>query len=128
LSDGLLAWRCFVLFGKRPWIKWILTALVSVDFGKWALTGGYVLLIDNETGVGALSNIALGTQLNMDYAYTQDQFTQFDDDQTHFVTDNDRFQTFVDIWAWLFFAINSMMTTSVIYKILYVGRMVSMYR
>jgi hypothetical protein len=79
------------------------------------------------TGVGALSNIELGTQLNMDYAIYHDALLR-NVDLTQFVTDIDIFQIFVDIWAWLFFAINSTMTTSVICKILYVNCLISMYR
>jgi hypothetical protein len=46
LTDGqLLAWRCFVLFGKRPWMKWTLTALIAVDFGKWVNPRACALLI-----------------------------------------------------------------------------------
>jgi uncharacterized protein YpuA (DUF1002 family) len=92
------------------------------------ISNAYVLLIDNETGVGALANIALGTQLNVDYDRAYDPITQYDDNITHLGTDNDRFQIFVDVWAFLFFVINSTMTTSVIYKILYVNRMMWMYR
>jgi hypothetical protein len=31
-SDGLLAWRCFVIFGKRRWVKWLLTTVLLLDF------------------------------------------------------------------------------------------------
>jgi hypothetical protein len=30
LSDGVLAWRCYVIFGKRLWLKWTLTIVVLV--------------------------------------------------------------------------------------------------
>jgi hypothetical protein len=28
LSDSVLAWRCYVIFGKRRWLKWTLTVVV----------------------------------------------------------------------------------------------------
>jgi hypothetical protein len=30
LSDSVLAWRCYVIFGKRRWLKWTLTIVVLV--------------------------------------------------------------------------------------------------
>jgi hypothetical protein len=34
LSDSVLAWRCYVFFGKRRWLKWTLTIVVLVVTGK----------------------------------------------------------------------------------------------
>jgi hypothetical protein len=28
LSDSVLAWRCYVIFGKRRWLKWTLTIVI----------------------------------------------------------------------------------------------------
>jgi hypothetical protein len=28
LSDSVLAWRCYVIFGKQRWLKWTLTVVV----------------------------------------------------------------------------------------------------
>jgi hypothetical protein len=62
--------------------------------------------------IGSLSNIALSTLLH----FLQDP---------HFIPDlesmNDNTNlaaTLVDVWAWLFFAVNTTMTMSIIYKIL----------
>jgi hypothetical protein len=33
LSDGVLAWRCYVIFGKRHWLKWTLTVVVLLLTG-----------------------------------------------------------------------------------------------
>jgi hypothetical protein len=37
LSDSVLAWRCYVIFGKRRWLKWTLTAVVFVVTGMYCL-------------------------------------------------------------------------------------------
>jgi hypothetical protein len=33
LSDGLLAWRAFVIFGRMTWMKWFLIVVISTNFG-----------------------------------------------------------------------------------------------
>jgi hypothetical protein len=62
--------------------------------------------------VGSLSNIALSTLLHV----YQDPYFLPDigsmDDNTNLAA------KLVDVWAWLFFAVNTSMTMSIIYKIL----------
>jgi hypothetical protein len=31
LSDGLLAWRCFVLWGRSRWLKYFLAFVILAD-------------------------------------------------------------------------------------------------
>jgi hypothetical protein len=63
--------------------------------------------------IGSLSNIALSTLLR----YDQDPDSV--DSGSNAIHDNDILaQKLVDVWAWLFFALNTSMTMSVIYKIL----------
>jgi hypothetical protein len=33
LSDGLLAWRAFVILGRLSWMKWVLIIVISTNFG-----------------------------------------------------------------------------------------------
>jgi hypothetical protein len=65
--------------------------------------------------IGSLSNIALSTLLR----HYQDPGTIRDIDS---LNDNTILaETLVDVWAWIFFALNTTMTMSIIYKILSVG-------
>jgi hypothetical protein len=33
LSDGILAWRCYVTFGRPPWLKWALSFAIFANTG-----------------------------------------------------------------------------------------------
>jgi hypothetical protein len=35
LSDSVLAWRCFVIFGKRRWLKWTLPTMILAVTGEY---------------------------------------------------------------------------------------------
>jgi hypothetical protein len=66
--------------------------------------------------IGSLSNIALGTVLDLEkkkyhpLALAQAEIT--------LASNSVLAQKLIDVWAWLFFAINTTMTVSIIYKIL----------
>jgi hypothetical protein len=70
--------------------------------------------------LGSLSNIALGAQLRLDDGLIQHYFylEQVKASLINSVTA----QKLIDVWAWIYFAMNTTMTVSIIYKILYVAR------
>jgi hypothetical protein len=64
--------------------------------------------------IGSLSNIALSTLLR----YYQDP-DSVNDSGFRTIDNNDILaEKLVNVWAWLFFALNTSMTMSIIYKIL----------
>jgi hypothetical protein len=74
-------------------------------------------------GMGSLSNIALSADLKITEAktaYVLEKTLISANDQAILVG-----QTLIDVWAWLFFAMNTTMTTTIIYKIWYVGHYIS---
>jgi hypothetical protein len=66
------------------------------------------------SGLGSLSNIAYGFQIRWD-----EDLDMPDMGSKANLSDN-LAQELSDVWAWLFFALNTTMTTSIIYKVLYV--------
>jgi hypothetical protein len=76
----------------------------------------YTLLNRTQlAGLGSLSNIALvrsdaGDLVSLSQQLIQDELLS---------------QKLVTVWAWLFFALNTTMTISIVYKILCVARLVS---
>jgi hypothetical protein len=100
-------------------MKWLLTVLIVLDFGE-QLNRSNVHSADSEmAGVGSLSTIALRSELhafdswNWD-VYSQDWEREWDKAQQSAVL----CQKFILVWAWIFFALNTTMTMSIIYKIL----------
>jgi hypothetical protein len=71
------------------------------------------------SGLGSLSNIAYGLQIR------EDEVGFYSDDDREAMRNNNLAQELSDVWAWLFFALNTTMTMSIIYKVLYVGCFVS---
>jgi hypothetical protein len=120
ISDSLLAWRCFVLFGKRPWMKWLLTVMIAFDFGE-RLSYKTMCLADSElAGIGSLSNIALQGELRVHS--NRDENEPLSHEAWLTAQHNDILNPqLIDVWAWVFFALNTTMTMSIIYKILCVG-------
>jgi hypothetical protein len=76
-----------------------------------------VLCSHRNSGIGTLSNIALTAQLRVD----EDAFIS--SDQARLTAEGNAIlaQKLLDVWAWCFFAVNTTMTMSIIYKILYVS-------
>jgi hypothetical protein len=75
--------------------------------------------------IGALSNISLGTQLRLD-EYSEvpqggqkliDYYNAWDRAERN----SGLAQKLILAWAWIFFALNTTMTMSMIYKIVYVS-------
>jgi hypothetical protein len=66
--------------------------------------------------IGSLSNIALSTLLRYDQDY-ESVYHMAGGIQT-MIDNDDLAAKLVDVWAWLFFALNTSMTMSIIYKIL----------
>jgi hypothetical protein len=33
MSDGVLGWRCYVIHGRQRWLRWLLSVVVSLNFG-----------------------------------------------------------------------------------------------
>jgi hypothetical protein len=120
LSDGTLAWRCFVLFGKRPWMKWLLVVLISLDFGKRVHRRNSYSSDSPLAGLGSLSNIALGAEFRSDTGPLEFNAVVFQLILAELLA-----QKLITVWAWLFFALNTTMTMSIVYKILYVARSAS---
>jgi hypothetical protein len=74
------------------------------------------------SGLGSLSNIAYGLQIREDEGFYPSELNY---DRLEDMRNDDLAQELRDGWAWLFFALNTTMTISIIYKVLYVGYFVS---
>jgi hypothetical protein len=73
------------------------------------------------SGLGSLSNIAYGLQIRED-----EKLLSYLELVNEKIGQRDNLaQELSDVWAWLFFALNTTMTMSIIYKVLYVGFFVS---
>jgi hypothetical protein len=92
-------------------MKWLLTALVALDFGARSDVRQYLCPTNLRLeAVGSLSNIALSTPL---HSYEHPVYSR-----SPIIDNLILAQKLVDAWAWLFFALNTSMTMSIIYKIL----------
>jgi hypothetical protein len=71
-------------------------------------------------GIGSLSNIAIVAYLRL---LSEAERGSLPNHQTSQTSRNGIFLSarLLDIWAWIFFSLNTIMTISIIYKILYVG-------
>jgi hypothetical protein len=67
--------------------------------------------------IGSLSNIALSTMLRFNQDILDGPIQNAIEARDSAILA----QKLVDVWAWLFFALNTSMTMSIIYKILQVG-------
>jgi hypothetical protein len=72
------------------------------------------------SGLGSLSNIAYSLQIRAAEYFLWDALV----DEQVALHDN-LAQELSDVWAWLFFALNTTMTLSIIYKVLYVRFFIS---
>jgi hypothetical protein len=111
LSDGLLSWRCYVIFGKRRWMKWLLAVLIVLDFGARVYNKITHPANWEMTGIGSLSNIALEFVLRWDEELSPSRFLTV-------YRKLNLYQELIAAWACVFFALNTSMTMSIIYKIM----------
>jgi hypothetical protein len=113
LSDGLLAWRCYVLWGSRRWLKWALTFMVCADACALHIALFTTSPLTLILVLGLSSNFAYGHYLNLLFQRKgEDQLRPLECLATALLL----------AWVWVFFAINTVMTTSIIGKIAYVAR------
>jgi hypothetical protein len=95
-------------------MKWLLTLLIALDFGERL---SYKTMWPTDlalAGIGSLSNIALRGELRMDRnagPLSEAEWLA----QAHNAVLN---LQLIDVWAWIFFTLNTTMTMSIIYKIL----------
>jgi hypothetical protein len=75
-------------------------------------------------GIGSLSNIALGGQLRLDRDGPYSNYTEILAAENDIVLNRE----LIDVWAWIFFTLNTTMTMSIIYKILCVSSCFPIYR
>jgi hypothetical protein len=66
------------------------------------------------TGIGSFSNIALGTLVHAD----ADPEHLYSINKTKIEETEILSQVLIVVWAWLFFALNTTMTMSILYKIM----------
>jgi hypothetical protein len=100
-------------------MKWLLAVLISLDFGKRVHRKKICPTDSQVAGIGSLSNIALGLHLRWDGASLTSNTHSMEVEKKVMQA-----QELIAVWAWLFFALNSSMTMSIIYKILYVGPLI----
>jgi hypothetical protein len=101
-------------------MKWLLVVLISLDFGKRVHRRKIHPAESQLAGLGSLSNIGLGVDLRNDGRSPESNEAAFHLIQAELLT-----QKLITVWAWLFFTLNTTMTMSIVYKILYVARSAS---
>jgi hypothetical protein len=102
LADILLAWRCWVIWGKPRWLRWVLCVVVSSDGRKYIPRE----LPDIVALICAGWCAVFGVLHAVSYAVHE----SLEDQQ-------ELSKIWVLAWAWTYFLINSAMTWSIIYKI-----------
>jgi hypothetical protein len=99
-------------------MKWLLVVLILLDFGKRVHRRKLHPAESQLAVLGSLSNIGLRADLRIDAegGNIVSYAALFQLIQAELLA-----QKLITVWAWLFFALNTTMTMSIVYKILYVA-------
>jgi hypothetical protein len=109
LSDGILAWRVYVVWSRRPWLRHMLILGLGSNFGRGIVQTTQIDWADDASVVG----ITTAALLTMDYAFKFSGFGSLPS------LDWGSVERIYKAWVWMAFALNSSMTASILWRIRY---------
>jgi hypothetical protein len=110
LSDGILAWRVYVVWNRRPWLRHMLILGLGSNFGRGIVQSTQIDGADDAPVVG----ITAAALLTMNFV-----IYGFDDVRHLPLLDRDSVFQMYKAWVWMAFALNSSMSASILWRIRY---------
>jgi hypothetical protein len=113
LSEGILAWRCYIIWGKLFWMKWTLIVVLIIGAGVYVPRDTmriYHPIQRYIAGTGIIAAIFKSPFLNMRFSWRNSEASN-----TYFTTSQ--------VWPWVVFALNTALTSAVVLKIWLVVRL-----
>lgn len=116
LSDGILGWRVYVVWNRRPWLRYMLIMGLGSNFGRAIIQSTQVDWADDAPVIG----ITAAALMTMNFAI--EDFHEY----THVPSlDWTSVVRIYKAWVWMAFALNSCMTASILWRIRYLDSLLN---